>query len=645
MKNKNLTEAIEIWNQSAISLVDIRHHLISPEESIDGYSMPASTFLYTCSGRAEVILDDNVYHAERFGLFHGGKGTKLSIHPHDDWLEYYMVLYKVQAISYNQREAGILTEPTSPFLQQYGFTPNNPLLFSEQLRKMYERWKCPTPLNLFYGKFGFYQLVYEIYEELDNGNIHIFEPDIAVMAKRYLDTHYRETVIIREMCTMLGISYSHFHRLFKGQTGRSPQEYLIKTRLKAAMELLEKSPASIREIADYCGFPDEPSFYRHFIKNISLSPSAYRETSQSYMRDYTIGNIVTFPYNEEDQVRPDKLKSEGANFMLKQMKNKSIAAAALALMLFLSACNTGPVNTKEPQAAPSQTIEIQEAEPEAAEPVSEETRMIETVVGDVEIPASPRRIIIPYYDRDLLAFGLKPLALSSNYEGAAGYEELKELEVIESWEQENIMSLNPDLIIWLVADDYEKYASIAPTVIIPSDYTLEERITFMGKIFNQEETAEQILRDFDEKIETAKLQFNEAGILDKTVSIVQDMKTGTYVFGDRNGRGGNLLYNLIGMPAPENVQTQLLETEDTYYLPLSLEVLPDYMGDFILVVDSEEGSQGFQSNNIWDSLPAVQQGRVINLNYGLFFYNDITSYNDQLDYLMEELLNKADTFQ
>jgi hypothetical protein len=44
---------------------------------------------YTGGTGAEVSLNDTVYRVERFGLFHGGKGTELSITPMDDWVEYY----------------------------------------------------------------------------------------------------------------------------------------------------------------------------------------------------------------------------------------------------------------------------------------------------------------------------------------------------------------------------------------------------------------------------------------------------------------------------------------------------------------------------------------------------------------------------
>lgn len=174
--SESLADALQLWNRAAISLVDIRHNLISPHDALLKYRMPASMFVYTTGAKAEVLLDDTSYYMERFGLFHGGKGTELSISPIGDWLEYYMVLYKAGEPAFHKREYNRLLERVNPFKQRYGFAPDNPLFFAEQLRKMFERWQGPTPLNHFYGKTAFYQLVYEVYEELDKGKVDIFSP-------------------------------------------------------------------------------------------------------------------------------------------------------------------------------------------------------------------------------------------------------------------------------------------------------------------------------------------------------------------------------------------------------------------------------------------------------------------------------------
>lgn len=55
-----------ILEYSAISLLDIRHNLISPKEALRYYTLPCSAFLFTNPGKAEVLLEDKSYQINHF---------------------------------------------------------------------------------------------------------------------------------------------------------------------------------------------------------------------------------------------------------------------------------------------------------------------------------------------------------------------------------------------------------------------------------------------------------------------------------------------------------------------------------------------------------------------------------------------------
>lgn len=636
---ESLADAIYIWNRASIILLDIRHNLISPIEPLRSYHLPANTFLYTSGGKAEVLVNDTAYNVERFGLFHGGKGAKLSIHPNCDWLEYYMVLYKTTEPAFHRGEYLRLMKQVNPFRQQYGFMPHNPLFFSEELRKMYDKWKGPTPLNIFYGKTVFYRFVYEIYEELEQGDIHVFEPDIIAMAKRYLDEHYNEAIIIQELCQMLGVSYSHFHRSFKKQIGMAPQNYLIKTRLTAAMEWLDTSSASVREIALHCGFADEYSLYRLFIKNIGVSPSTYRETSQSNMIDYSIGNLVPFSYNKEGLVSCDKLKEKGAILMFKQIRSKAVVMAALSLMLTMSACAASPTNTSNTNLAPTTTVATETGKSEAAKEENTETRTIQMKYGDVEIPVNPKRVVVIFVQGDLLALGVTPVATSFNV-GSAFESQAEEITVIDAFSinKEEIMALDPDLILWNTEDEqvYQTLSKIAPT--LACDYfnmDYEERLRFFGDVFNRKEKAEELIQDFNSKLASAKKELKEAGLLEKNMICV-DIREG-FLRAFQGGRGGTLVYDFIGFSVPEKLQAAF-ETDEfkkTQSMDLSFEAMPEYIGDYILLDNSADA---LADNPVWNNLPAVKEGRLIQASSNMFWFNDIISMSTQLDIITNAVL-------
>lgn len=383
-----IEDFIYIWQHSSIDLIDIRHKLINSEEPLENYRMPTSIFFYTSSGRAEIILDGISYTVERFGIFHGGKGIELSIYPKSDWLEYYMVLYKAGEPFTGRKRYSQLLECNNPFQQQYGFVPDNPIFLSELFRKMYEKWREPTSLNLFYGKTAFYQLIYEVYEQMDKGHIAVFQPDIVAMVQRFIAQSYAENINIQDMANVFGISYSHLHRLFSRKMGTSPQKYLVKTRLNACKEWLEQSELSMREIAHETGFSDEHHFNRMFVRHTGMTPGEYRKKMTTNRRDYALGNLISFPYNEESQVSLDELEGKGVTSMLKQMKSKAVVAAALSLMLLFSACSAAPANTSGADAIQT-TSQVTKAEE-----IGKETRIISTSMGDIEVPANPQKIAV-----------------------------------------------------------------------------------------------------------------------------------------------------------------------------------------------------------------------------------------------------------
>ncbi|MBI4978057.1 MAG: helix-turn-helix domain-containing protein [Spirochaetes bacterium] len=81
-----------------------------------------------------------------------------------------------------------------------------------------------------------------------------------------------------------GAPYITQHLLFKKNTGRSPQQFLLDLRIKESRMLLGVNGLSLREIARQTGFRDPYYFSRIFKKKTGKSPAAYRK---SLRRDHT----------------------------------------------------------------------------------------------------------------------------------------------------------------------------------------------------------------------------------------------------------------------------------------------------------------------------------------------------------------------
>ncbi len=67
-----------------------------------------------------------------------------------------------------------------------------------------------------------------------------------------------------------------FLRLFKSQTGMTPNQYLIFQRIKQSQLLLIKG-SDLTETALECGFYDLPHFHKNFKKLIGVTPAVYQQ--------------------------------------------------------------------------------------------------------------------------------------------------------------------------------------------------------------------------------------------------------------------------------------------------------------------------------------------------------------------------------
>ncbi|WP_058300818.1 AraC family transcriptional regulator [Gorillibacterium timonense] len=100
----------------------------------------------------------------------------------------------------------------------------------------------------------------------------------AARAMEYVDVNYSRGVTVEELAADLGLSRKYLSRLFKDETGISPQQYLLKYRLDKASELLRGTALSVKEVSFSVGYKDPLLFSRMFKQLFGLSPRQYRES-------------------------------------------------------------------------------------------------------------------------------------------------------------------------------------------------------------------------------------------------------------------------------------------------------------------------------------------------------------------------------
>jgi len=108
------------------------------------------------------------------------------------------------------------------------------------------------------------------------------EEDIAkkiLQAEEYVKKHFMEQISVQMLADKFRMSQSKFSVKFKNEKGFAIGEFITKTKMEKAKELLELSPPLlIKDIAESVGYEDQFYFSRVFKAVYGVNPSKYRDT-------------------------------------------------------------------------------------------------------------------------------------------------------------------------------------------------------------------------------------------------------------------------------------------------------------------------------------------------------------------------------
>ncbi|MDI4646425.1 ABC transporter substrate-binding protein [Cohnella hashimotonis] len=335
------------------------------------------------------------------------------------------------------------------------------------------------------------------------------------------------------------------------------------------------------------------------------------------------------------------------------MKSKkwTVALLGIGLMLgsALTACGNNGGNAKagasgassaaaSPSASdsPSAAASTAAASPSAAAA----TRTYTDAVGrQVEIPVKPEKLVAHYFASEMVALG-QPM-IGTNYANAKQSLSEAQLSAIEDVggadlvpNAEKLVALAPDLIVvpdFVEKGDLEQLAKIAPTVAIAYGTDEFARLRTLGDLVGRADAADAWIAAYEDKA---------AHTRDKLKGAIAEGETATafILYGDKKlyvygpARVGVALYDSLGFVMPESVG-DLFAGGAELWKEISIEKLPDYAGDRILLVQSpgsEDTLQALKDSPVWNTLPAVKSGHayVVPARWGL---NDPLTLDWQLD--------------
>jgi len=254
---------------------------------------PFARLYYVTEGKAQVGIGSHYYTLTPGHLYFIPAFTEHSYVCKASFSHYYVHIYEDQ-----ERGMGVLEEYTfpvevdasptdlelvkrlcdmNPFLKLPESNPqaydNHPALICNlrlnQQRPFHDKMESRGILYILMSRL-FKQAVLK--EEVKDNRIH----QTMVYIRKHLDNHLGIDMLADKAC----MSKDHYIRVFKKETGETPNVYITKRRLERAELALATSELSVKGIAQTLGYEDHSYFNRVFKQNAGVTPQQYREKYQ-----------------------------------------------------------------------------------------------------------------------------------------------------------------------------------------------------------------------------------------------------------------------------------------------------------------------------------------------------------------------------
>lgn len=314
------------------------------------------------------------------------------------------------------------------------------------------------------------------------------------------------------------------------------------------------------------------------------------------------------------------------------MKNQKIKGLVfiLGVLFVLTGCGSNTSDTEKAQ------------EKEATG-----THLFKAANGEIEVPNNPKRVVVRTYMGHVLALDV-PVVGATEWDLASPFIDKKVLDKIKDvgvpMNAEEVLALEPDLIITDTEDEVASLEKIAPTVLLPYDTVrnINESVDLFGELLNRKTEAEAWKKSFKENADKERARLAAVNFpMDATVGLYELQDSKLFVFGSNFGRGGQVLTTGLGLKQQDNIQKV---SDGDGWKELSLEALPDYAADFMFFTSyTANGTESaeltaLKANPIWKTIPAVEKNQVIELPFEKMYYYDPIAIQAQLKLITDKLI-------
>ena len=98
----------------------------------------------------------------------------------------------------------------------------------------------------------------------------------------FIEEHYADDITVEDIADHVGLNRSYFGKLFKKETGQTPQAFLMGYRMVKACEYLVQSDMCVADVGAAVGYRNALHFSRAFKNVYKVSPLNYRKQNKKY---------------------------------------------------------------------------------------------------------------------------------------------------------------------------------------------------------------------------------------------------------------------------------------------------------------------------------------------------------------------------
>lgn len=150
--------------------------------------------------------------------------------------------------------------------------------FEKYLSKIYTAFKNSDPINDAIMNNWIVNLMTELIVSRESNDGPTNSSDTIEDIVTYIMEHLSDELSLEQLAAKANLSPFYFSRLFKRETGFSPHDYILTSRINHAKYLLLTSQLSVKDICFRLGFSSESAFCTAFKKKTSQSPGVFRAT-------------------------------------------------------------------------------------------------------------------------------------------------------------------------------------------------------------------------------------------------------------------------------------------------------------------------------------------------------------------------------